>query len=135
MNTKKFLFAVLTGVVGNTVAYTILEEFLFKGYMAKAIYGPAGVSIGGFSYMPFVAVISMSLIMAYIYPKGYKGGTPLSEGFRFGILLGLFAGIPFGIFFDLMFPIGFVPTLVLILVYTLEVATAGLLIGLVYGKE
>jgi len=84
--------------------------------------------------MAFVAVLSMSLIMAYIYPKGYEGGAPLSEGFRFGVLLGLFAAIPFGIFFDLMFAIGFVPTLVLISVYALEVAVAGLFIGFVYGK-
>ncbi|MEE9199728.1 MAG: hypothetical protein V3U26_08070 [Dehalococcoidia bacterium] len=134
MNTKKFLLAVLAGFVGNSVAYAILEELLLKGYMAKEVYEPAGASVGGAPLMAFVAVLSMSLIMAYIYPKGYQGGKPLYEGSRFGILLGLFAGIPFGIFFGLMFSIGSVPALVLILVYALEVAVAGLLIGLVYGR-
>ncbi len=135
MKTKKFLFAVLAGLVGNTVTYAILEVFLFKAYIAETIIKPAEASVGGTPIMAFVAVLSMSLIMAYIYPTGYKGGTPLSEGFRFGVLLGLFVAIPYGIFFDLMFSIGFMPTLVLILVYTLEVAASGLLIGLVYGKE
>jgi len=134
MNTKKLILAMLAGFVGNSIAYAILEELLLKGYMAKAIYEPSGASVGGAPYMAFVAVLSMSLIMAYIYPKGYEGGAPLSEGFRFGVLLGLFAAIPFGIFFDLMFAIGFVPTLVLISVYALEVAVAGLFIGFVYGK-
>ena len=135
MNTKKYILAVLAGFIGNTVTYAILEVFLLKTYIAETIIEPSGAFVGGTPIMAFVAVLSMSLIMAYIYPTGYKGGTPLSEGFRFGVLLGLFVAIPYGIFFDLMFPIGFIPTLVLILVYTLEVAASGLLIGLVYGKE
>ncbi|MEE9167015.1 MAG: hypothetical protein V3U24_06100 [Candidatus Neomarinimicrobiota bacterium] len=134
MNTKKFFLAVVAGFVGNVVAYYVLEQFIFKGYMEKNIIEPTGAAIGGAFYLPLIAVLAMVLIMAYLYPKGYEGGPPAGEGLRFGILLGLFAGIPFGIFFDLMFPIGFGPTVVFIFVYTLEVATAGLLIGFVYGK-
>lgn len=135
MNTKKFLFAVFAGFVGNIITYAILEGFLFKAYIAETITKPAGISIEGAPIMGFVALLSMMLIMAYIYPIGYKGGTSLSEGFRFGVLLGLFIAIPHGVIYNLMFSIGFMPTLVLILVYTLEVAAAGLLIGLVYGKK
>ncbi len=51
--------------------------------------------------MAFVAVLSMSVILAYLYPKGYEGGNPLSERLRSCVLLGFFAGIPFGIFFVL----------------------------------
>lgn len=133
MNMNKFLLSVVAGFVGNVVAYVVLEELIFKGYMERTIYQPTGASTEVALYMPLIAVLLMVIIMAYLYPKGYEGGPPVVEGLRFGILLGLFAGIPFGIFFDLMFPIGFGPALVLILVFTLEIATAGLLIGLVYG--
>ncbi len=136
MKPKRFLLAVLAGFVGRAVAYAILEGLLLKGYM-EAIFEPAGASMEGMEggpFMPLVAVLSMSLIMAYLYPKGYEGGKPLSEGLRFGVLLGLFSGIPLGIFSDVMFAIGFVPALVLIIVYVLETAAAGLFIGLVYGR-
>ena len=84
--------------------------------------------------MPLVATVSMALIMAYIYPKGFEGGSPLAEGLRFGTLLGLFYGIPFAFFFGTMFPIGFDAILVTTLISTLEIAAGGLLIGLVYGR-
>ena len=136
MNWKKFLLAALAGFVGNTIAYVILEELLLKGYMETAIYQAAGASVpGGIPLMSLVAVVSMVLIMAYIYPKGYEGGTPAVEGLRFGILLGLFFGIPMAFFtFGTMFPIGLGPVLVLTLISTLEIAASGLLIGLVYGR-
>lgn len=134
MDTKKFFLAALAGLVGNVVAWFILEQLIFKRYMEEKIMGPTGASMEWGVLWPLIAVLAMVIIMAYLYPKGYEGGSPVAEGLRFGILLGLFAAIPSGIFFDLMFHIGFGPAVVLIFVYTLEVATAGLLIGLVYRK-
>ena len=41
----------------------------------------------------FWAVITgyliVALIMAYMYPKGYEGGSPVSEGFKFGAMIGI----------------------------------------------
>ena len=103
--------------------------------MASALYEPTGASMEGSIFLPVLAVLFMNFIMAYIYPKGYSSGTPAVEGLRFGVLMGLFAGIPFGFFFGSMFMLGLGPIFVLALVYTLEVAAAGLCIGLVYGKN
>ncbi len=135
MNTRKFLLAVLAGFVGNIVAFFLLEEIILKSYMATVVYKPAGAVVGGSPVLPPIGVLVLTLIMAYIYPKGYEGGSPVTESLRFGILLGLFFGLPFALFFGELFPIvGFGPILVLALVGTLEVATNGLLIGLVYGR-
>ena len=136
MNIKKFLLAALAGFVGSSVAYVILEVVLFSGYLERSIYQPAGASTTGGGYiLPTVATVSMVLIMAYIYPKGYEGGSPVVEGLRFGILMGLFFGIPQSFFFGTMFPIiGFGAILVGTLITTLELAASGLLIGLVYGR-
>lgn len=137
MNTKKFLLSVLAGFVGFTVASFLLEELIFKSYMERAFYQPIGASAVSATQLPilaFVVPLSIALIMAYIYPKGYEGGSPAVEGLRFGVLLGLFSGIPFGVYFALTFAIGFGPVLTQILLYALEVAAAGLLIGLVYGR-
>jgi hypothetical protein len=41
----------------------------------------------------FWAVIAgyliVALIMAYMYPKGYEGGSPVREGFKFGAMIGI----------------------------------------------
>jgi len=134
MNTRNFLLSVLAGFVGFMVAGILLEELIFKSYLERAFYQPIGAAVPAPSLVAFVAPLSIALIMAYLYPKGYEGGSHAVEGLRFGVLLGLFSGIPFVVFFDLLFPIAFGPALVQILLYTLEVAAAGLLIGLVYGR-
>ncbi len=135
MNIKKFLLAALAGFVGSSVAYVILEVVLFSGYLERAIFQPAGASTEVRYVLPTIATVSMALIMAYIYPKGYEGGSPVVEGLRFGILMGLFFGIPQMFYFGTMFPIiGFGAILVMTLITTLELAASGLLIGLVYGR-
>jgi hypothetical protein len=137
MNTKKFLLSVLAGVVGFTVVSFLLEQLIFKNYMERAFYQPTGIPAASATQLPilaFVVPLAIALIMAYIYPKGYEGGSPAVEGLRFGVLLGLFSGIPFGVYFAITFAIGFGPVLMQILLYALEVTAAGLLTGLVYGR-
>ncbi len=36
-----------------------------------------------------IAYFVLGLLMAYIYPLGFKGGKPVIEGLRFGALIGL----------------------------------------------
>jgi hypothetical protein len=134
MNTKRYLLSVLAGFVGLFAAFVLLEDVIFLSYLEKNVYQPIGVPGPVESLLFIVVPLSMALIMAYLYPKEYEGGSPAIEGLRFGVLLGLFSGIPFGVFFALAFAIGFGPVLVLILIYTLEVAAGGLIIGLVYGR-
>ena len=37
----------------------------------------------------FLAYLILGLLMAYIYPLGYKEGKPVMEGLRFGIIIGI----------------------------------------------
>ena len=134
MNTKKFLLSVLASFVGLIVAVGLLEEVIFKSYMERTIFQPIEASAPELSLAALAVPLLMSLIMAYMYPKGYEGGSPAVEGLRFGVLLGLFSGTPLAVLFNLLFGIGLVPVLVQILLSTLEVGAAGLLIGLVYGR-
>jgi len=41
-----------------------------------------------------LAYLVLGALMAIIYPKGYAGGSPASEGFRFGVLIGLVYAMP-----------------------------------------
>ena len=38
--------------------------------------------------------VVVGFIMAYMYPKGYEGGSPVSEGLKFGALMGLLWWFP-----------------------------------------
>ncbi len=133
MNIKKLLLATLAGVVGNSVAYGILA-ILLKSFLERAILVPTGASTEGSPVLSTIATVTLALIMAYIYPKGYEDGSPVSEGLRFGILMGLFFGIPNAVNFNSMFPISLDAVLVLALFYALEITAGGLAIGLVYGR-
>ena len=35
-----------------------------------------------------LAYVGVAAIMAYMYPKGYEGGSPVAEGFKFGAMIG-----------------------------------------------
>jgi len=44
-------------------------------------------------YMPilFAGILVAMIAAAYIYAKGYEGGSGIAEGVRFGVCIGLFA--------------------------------------------
>ena len=78
MNIKKYLLAALAGGVSTSIAYVILF-FPLNSYLERNILVPAGASSQGSTVSSTVATISIALIMAYIYPNGYEGGSPVSE--------------------------------------------------------
>jgi len=43
-----------------------------------------------------LAYLALGFLMAIVYPKGYTGGPPTAEGFRFGIIVGLMCALPAG---------------------------------------
>lgn len=139
INIKKFLLASLAAFLSLNITYAVIEGVLLGDYIDSAVTQPSGAlppdAITGQSLaLVMFAITAMSLIMAKIYPKGYEGGLPAVEGLKFGILMGMFYGIPFTFFFGTMFPISVSAILIMAIVTTLEVAVAGVLVGLVYGK-
>lgn len=37
-------------------------------------------------------MVLQAIVVAYLYPRFYGGGSPLMEGARFGLLVGIFMG-------------------------------------------
>ena len=63
------------------------------------IYRP-GDDMSAFPLM-FAGILAGMIFASWIYAKGYQGGSGLSEGLRFGIVMGLFmaaysAGVDYG---------------------------------------
>ncbi len=83
------------------------------------------------------ANLLLGLLMAYMYPQGYKGGSPVTEGAKFGALVGLLVWGPALLTltavlegFDLS------STVVIdILWHLVEEGAAGAAVGLIYGKS
>jgi len=41
-----------------------------------------------------LGVLILTVLMAYMYPQGYKGGSPLKEGLRFGVVIDCYGYFP-----------------------------------------
>ena len=132
MNVKKFFLAALAGFV---------VQFLLGGLWHMVIMGSkydellAHVSRET-PNMGFIAVgvLVLSILMAYMYPHGYKGGPPVKEGMKFGIIIGILWVIPLQLIFvgASNYPLGVV---FLELWHVVEQAIGGIVIALVYGNE
>ncbi len=132
MNAKKFIGAWIAG---------FFVMFLLSGLWYMAIMGDFYRSNGPPGLreqyqMQFIALgyLVLGLLMAYIYPKGYSGGTPVTEGVKFGVLMGLLWILPNGL---VMYGVvtGSGKVLVVDAVWHLvEGGIGGIVIGLIYGQ-
>ena len=73
-------------------------------------------------------------IMAYMYPKGYEGGSHFMEGFKFGAPIGLIMVLPLNLV--LVGALGADPSFSMLDIpwHLIEQGLVGGVIGLVYGK-
>ncbi len=84
MNLKKFVQATLTGSITMWLLAGLWHEVIMAAFYTKetqATHEGTGII--------FLAYIVLGMLMAYIYPLGYKGGKPTIEGLKFGVVIGL----------------------------------------------
>lgn len=80
---KKFIFAAVASGFGMWVV-----AGLWHNLVMPALYKDTHATHEGIGIM-LIAYMVLGLLMAYIYPVGYKGGKPVHEGLRFGIIIGI----------------------------------------------
>ena len=87
MDGKKFVGAWVVGAVVMFVLAGLWHMVILSGFYATHAYFPAreGALIGYIA----LGYIVLALLMAYVYPKGYSGGAPATEGLKFGVIIGL----------------------------------------------
>ena len=61
---------------------------LWHNLIMPALYKDTHASHEGIGIL-LIAYLVLALLMAYIYPPGYRGGKPVWEGLRFGIIIGI----------------------------------------------
>ena len=81
-----------------------------------------------------VATLILSLLMAYMYPKGVEGRSKAGNGFRFGALIGLVYSVPISIiFFSTLEGITITMILSEAVWHIIEEGAAGVAIAYAYG--
>ena len=130
---KLILSAIIGGIVLFILGWIfyglIFMDFMNEGY-GKIMRDPNDFKIWAIA----VANLLQAFFLAWIYPKGYKGGSPAKEGFMFGIDFGALIGAPYIFYMWASYPIKWQTALVDgIIVFVMTLIT-GLVIGLIYGK-
>ena len=80
--------------LGTAAAFVVgfALSFVWHSMLMAGVY--ESTSAGAARETPILwAVIAgyllVASIMAYMYPKGYDGGSPVAEGFKFGAMIGI----------------------------------------------
>jgi hypothetical protein len=84
MNIRKFVLASLAG----SIAMWLLAG-LWHGVIMARFYATQTDATHEGTGIIFIAYLVLGGLMAYMYQRVYRGGRPVAEGLRFGILIGL----------------------------------------------
>jgi hypothetical protein len=131
---KKFIFAF--------VAYGVITFVMAAGWHL-GVFASVYEQLGVFTReKPIIAlgVFSMLIqagVVAYLYPRFYRGGNPIKTGALFGFLLGLFMGSNAVLGEAGKNKVGSLITWILLegAFYVIWPIFAGMAVGLIYGKE
>ncbi len=132
MNIGKVILAWIAGFVVMFLLSGLWYMVLMESYYSEQFSDVARTE----PMMLWIAAgyLVAALLMAIIYPMGYKGGTPAGEGLKFGILVGLLMAVPTGLIF---YGVNTIPpsgTMVDTIYQVVDKGIGGIVIGLVFGR-
>ncbi|HXV97619.1 MAG TPA: hypothetical protein VEC93_04285 [Anaerolineae bacterium] len=78
MNIKKLTLATVVGGFGMWVLSGLWHNLIVPAFYSQTGASHEGIGILLVAYL----VLSLLLLMAYMYPLGYQGGRPIIEGLR-----------------------------------------------------
>ena len=130
---KKMVLASVLGFVVMFVLGVIWHVLLLGDFYAQQM---AAVNREE-TRIPLIGIgyLVLAILMAYAYPIGYKGGSPLSEGLKFGILMGLLAHLPTALIYLGAWKLTATGMFVDVAYHVAEVGVGGIAIAYVYGTE
>lgn len=132
MNLKKLVFAWLAGFVAMFLLSGLWYMVLMPDYYS-AQFADVSRAEPLFTWIVLGYLVG-SFLMAYIYPIGYKGMSPINEGLRFGFFMGLIIAIPAMFIAYAVNTIPLSGTMVDTIYQIVEKTIGGGVIGLVYGS-
>jgi len=134
MTTRKFILAAIAYIIVTFAVAASWHLVFFKDlYDQLAIFSRKEPLIP----LGIVSIVTQALILAYLYPVIYKGGSPSKEGLKFGLLIGaLMASVAVFAEAGKQNVSSLATWLVLETVYyLLQFGALGVIIGLIYGRS
>lgn len=130
MNIKKLLLATLVGSVSMWILAGLWHELIMDTFYSSeshATHEGTGIIL--------LAYFVLGLLMAYIYPIGYKGRHPAIEGLKFGIIIGILWVFPHELVGVGAHGDSIRYVLKNVAWHIIEQGVGGVVIGLVYGRK
>lgn len=131
---KKFLLAtafysIVTMIHGFTWHFNFFPEL----YAQLGVYNrdPPIIPLG------FASMVIQGIVLAYLYPLWYRGGSPIFEGIKFGLILGVFLFSVSTLAVGAKIHVSSIPLWLGIqsLFHLIQFGLAGAGIGWIYGSE
>ena len=131
MNWNRLAVAALIAFVVLLVLNTAVYPFLFGEPVEQFVNERPSQQY----LFTTLGLLTTALLLALIYPRGYQGGFPLLEGFRFGALIGLLVALPYAFFVYARAEVPFSDLLIPVVWNTASWGFTGVAIALVYGRS
>ena len=131
-HTRVAIAAVVTWAVSLVVGF-VVNDILLAGIYApnQAVMRPEA-QMTGMLPIGFVFLLLGFFSFAYMYAKGYEGGSGLAEGVRFGLCVGVLV-VGFGLIWQyVLYPINGTMATAIIIDRLLESMLYGAIVGLIY---
>lgn len=132
INPKNFILAVVA-----SFAVTIGLAYVFHGMVMHSFYQEKYQHEVIFTHSHFILLGYglLCALMSFIYPYLYRGGIPLVEGIKFGVMIGFLWR---GLYLLVEYGYGIIDSDLVITDgawHILEQGVTGIIIALVYGKS
>ena len=133
MDYKRIALAAVAAWIVDTLYGVVVWMNLMSGEMARypEIFRPPAQMNAAMPVGIAGGLLAM-FALAYIYAKGYEGGSGMAEGLRFGILLAIFNFGFFTLGIYASFNFGRLITLYAAVVGAIEMIIVGLVLGAIY---
>jgi hypothetical protein len=128
--------------VGSWLAYLVITfamGFVWHLMLFKELYAKLGIFTridDPIIPLGLAAMLIQGAVLAYLYPFIARGGDPVPEGLRFGLIMGLFIASSAVIAEAAKQRVSSLPNWLLVesVYYAIQFALSGIAIALVYGK-
>ena len=136
MDSKKLIYAALAGFAVMFILSGIWYMVVMADYYDEAMAGIYNASaILEEPNLLFIAIgyLIYAFVMAYMFPIGYKGGSVVTEGLKFGAIIGVLITIPMTFINMGLLSANAGPALIDAIYQIVEKAIGGIVIAKVYG--
>lgn len=133
MNMKKIILATISYVMLTmAVAYPWHMMWFHELYQGMGAYTRPEPSIP----LGMLAMLTQGIIIAYLYPFYYKGGSPILQGIKFSLIIGAVVYSVMGFAMAAKIDINPISTFLFysVVFQLIQFVLTGAVLGLIYGK-